>query len=54
MSLGVLCTGAKHLGGALTGAAQLDGRHPAKRKVVDSFPGQGTCLGCGFRPQLGC
>ena len=28
--------------------------HPAKQKVTDSIPGQGTCLGCGFGSWLGC
>ena len=27
--------------------------HPVNRKFAGSIPGQGTCLGCGFVPQLG-
>ena len=38
---------------ALTGVVQLVGQHPADRGVLGSIPGQGTCLGCGFGPQLG-
>ena len=37
---------------ALTRVAQLAGCHSAKRKVTGLIPGQGTCLGCGFGPQL--
>ena len=33
--------------------AQLVERHPAGQKVASLIPGQGTCLGCGPRPQLG-
>ena len=40
--------------GVLTAMAQLVGCRPAKQKVAGSVPGQGTCLGCGFSPQLGC
>ena len=29
------------------------GHHPANRKIAGSVPGQGTCLGCRFGPQLG-
>ena len=29
-------------------------RHPIHQKVVGSIPGQGTFLGCGFDPQMGC
>ena len=38
---------------ALTGVAQLVGHCPAKQKVVDLIPSQGTCLGYGFGPQVG-
>ena len=38
----------------LTSVAQLVGRHPTKRKVAGSIPGQGTCLGCRFSLQSGC
>ena len=37
---------------ALTRVARLAGCHSAKRKVTGLIPGQGTCLGCGFGPQL--
>ena len=37
---------------ALTGVAQLVWHCPAKPNVAGSIPGQGTCLGCGFNPQL--
>ena len=36
---------------ALTGVAQLVGRHPAKRKVTGLIPCQGTWVGCGFGAQ---
>ena len=38
---------------ALTSVAQLVGHCPADQKVCISIPGQSTCLGCGFGPQLG-
>ena len=38
---------------ALNYVAQWVGRRPTKRKVMSSIPTQGTCLGCGFGPQLG-
>ena len=38
---------------ALTGVAQLVGHHPTKQKVAGFIPSQGTCLDCGFGPQLG-
>ena len=38
---------------ALTNVAQLIGCRPVKQKVTSSIPGQGTCLGCRFSPQLG-
>ena len=38
---------------ALTSVAQVVGRHPAEWKVTGLIPGQGTCPGCGFDPQLG-
>ena len=37
----------------MTGVAQLVGHDLAKQKVASSVSGQGTCLGCGFGPQLG-
>ena len=37
----------------LTSMAQLVGHYPAKRMVTGSIPGQGTCLGCRFRPRQG-
>ena len=37
---------------ALTGVAQLVGHCPAKGHQLGSH--QGTCLGCGFDPWLGC
>ena len=39
---------------ALTGVAELVGCHPTKQGVAGWIPGQGTCLGCGPGPQLGC
>ena len=38
---------------ALTGVAQWVGHRPAKQKVASSILSQGTCLGCGFCPQVG-
>ena len=38
----------------LTGVAQLVGHRATKWKVTGSVPSQGTCLGYGFSPQLGC
>ena len=38
---------------ALTAVAQLVGHCPENRKVTSLIPSQGTCLGCGFGPQLG-
>ena len=38
---------------ALANVAQLVGCCPASQKVAGSIPGQGTCLVCGFHPQLG-
>ena len=35
---------------ALTSVAQWAGCHPAKRKVTNLIPSQGTCLSCGFHP----
>ena len=35
---------------ALTGVARWVRRHPAKGKVADLIPGQGTSLGCGPGP----
>ena len=37
---------------ALTGVAQSVGRHPAKQKINNWIPSQGTCLGCGFGPPV--
>ena len=37
---------------ALSSVAQLVGRLPTKAKVAGLIPGQGTCLVCGFSPQL--
>ena len=34
--------------------AQSAGASFYTMKVVGSIPGQGTYLGCGFKPQLGC
>ena len=39
---------------ALASVAQLIGHHPAKRNVAGSIPCQGTCLGSGCGPSLGC
>ena len=39
---------------ALTCVAQLIGHSPTKRKVTGLIPSQGTCLGCGSGPWLGC
>ena len=38
---------------ALTGVAQMVGCHPAKQKVTNSIPSQGTGLGCGNVPSRG-
>ena len=38
---------------ALTGVAHVVVHHPMKWKAVGSIPGQGTCIGCGFRPRSG-
>ena len=38
---------------ALASVAQLVGHHSANQKVSSLTPGQSTCLGCGFSPQLG-
>ena len=43
----------KENGKALPGVAQWAGHHLANRKVTESIPGQGTCLGCGPGPWLG-
>ena len=39
---------------ALAAVAQLVGCHPVKQKFASSIPSQGTYLGCGPGPQLGC
>ena len=39
---------------ALAGVAQWIECQPVNWKVTGSIPGQGTCLGCGPGPQLGC
>ena len=38
---------------ALAGVAQWTEQRPVNQRVVSSIPSQGTCLGCGPRPQLG-
>lgn len=38
---------------ALINVAQLVGHRSAKQKVSGSNPSEGTCLGCGFNPQVG-
>ena len=35
------------------GVAQLVGHQPAKQKVTDLIPSQGTNLGCGLSPAAG-
>ena len=37
---------------ALTGVAHLVGHHPTRWNVASSIPGEDTCLGWGFSPQL--
>ena len=37
---------------ALAAVVQLVRYHPAKRMVAGSIPGQGTCLGFRFHPQV--
>ena len=44
----------KPLKEALTSVAQLLGRRPRKQKVPGMLPGQGTCLGHGLVPWVGC
>ena len=36
---------------ALAGVAQWIEGQPAKQRVANLIPGQGTCLGCGPGPQ---
>ena len=38
---------------SLADVAPLVGYCPTNRRVAGSMPGQGTCLGCRFGPQLG-
>ena len=49
--IGVWSAYVKDDGLALTGVAQIVGRHRANRNVAGLIPGRGTCLGCVFGPQ---
>ena len=44
----------KQMSAALTGGVQGAGRPPANQRVAGSILGQGTGLGCGPGPWLGC
>ena len=44
----------KTLASTVTSIAQVVEHRPRNQQVASSIPGQGTCLGCGPGPWLGC
>ena len=53
-ALSAACSLCKEKRITLAGVALWTECWPVNRKVVDSIPGEGTCLGCGLVPFWGC